>query len=160
MSYKINNVYYLTYVYRFCSQFCSQNNFRDFKLEPMTIRKIHMCSYINWALCFSSFDVIFFSSRVSVCCRTFRYVPLLPLSHGCLCTDLFDGYQITKFFQKNTETYVSISLRIYHCWFSCLNFIVVSLYLSTPKHYIDRNHCFQLLLQSHLLLNLFLYQIC
>ena len=47
MTYKINNVYYLTYVYRFCSQFCSQNNFRDFKLEPMTIRKIHMCSYIN-----------------------------------------------------------------------------------------------------------------
>ena len=47
MTYKINNVYYLTYVYRFCSQFCSQNNFRDFKLEPMTIRKIHLCSYIN-----------------------------------------------------------------------------------------------------------------
>ena len=100
VSYKINNVYYLTYVYRFCSQFCSQNNFRDFKLEPMTIRKIHMCSYINWALCFSSFDVIFFSSRVSVCCRTFRYVPLLPLSHGCLCTDLFDAYWLFSTFRK------------------------------------------------------------
>ena len=48
----------------------------------------HSC---NLALCFSSFDVI--SSRVSVCCRTFCYVPLLSLSHGCLCTDLFDGYK-------------------------------------------------------------------
>ena len=46
MTYKINNVYYLTYVYRFCSQFCSQNNFTVFKAEPTTIRKIHMCSYI------------------------------------------------------------------------------------------------------------------
>ena len=46
MSYKINNVYYLTYVYRFCSQFCSQNNFTVFKAEPTTIRKIHLCSYI------------------------------------------------------------------------------------------------------------------
>ena len=44
------------------------------------------------ALCFSSFDVIFISSRVSVCCRTFRCVPLLSLSHGCLYTHLFDGY--------------------------------------------------------------------
>ena len=46
MTYKINNVYYLTYVYRFCSQFCSQNTFAILKEEPMTIRKIHMCSYI------------------------------------------------------------------------------------------------------------------
>ena len=28
--------------------------------------------------------------------ETFRYVPLLPLSHGCLCTDLFDGYNYLK----------------------------------------------------------------
>ena len=56
------------------------------------------------------------------------------------------------FFQKNTETYVSISLRINHCRFSCLNFIVVSLYLSTPKHYIDQNHYCQQLQQYHLIL--------
>ena len=30
--------------------------------------------------------------NIAVCCRTFRYVPQLPLSHGRLCTDLFDGY--------------------------------------------------------------------
>ena len=52
----------------------------------------HSC---NLALYFSKFDVIFISSRVSVCCRTFRYVPLLSLSHGCLCTHLFDGYIIS-----------------------------------------------------------------
>ena len=46
VTYKINNVYYLTYVYRFCSQFCSQNYFAILKEEPMTIRIIHLCSYI------------------------------------------------------------------------------------------------------------------
>lgn len=41
----------------------------------MTIRKIHICSYINWALYFSSFDVTFNISQ-------------------CLGTDFFDGYAL------------------------------------------------------------------
>ena len=46
VSCKINTIYYSPYVYRFCSQICSQNNFTVLKAEPMTIRKIHLCSYI------------------------------------------------------------------------------------------------------------------
>ena len=46
VSCKINNIYYSPYVYRFCSQFCSQKNFIVLKAEPTTIRKIHLCSYI------------------------------------------------------------------------------------------------------------------
>lgn len=76
MSYKINNVYYSPYVYRFCSQICSQNFFAILKEELTTIKKIHMCSFINWALCFSSFDVTFIISRF-------------------LGTDLFDGYVLS-----------------------------------------------------------------
>ena len=57
-------------------EFCSQNYFAILKEELKTIKKIHLCSYINWALYFSSFDVTFIISRF-------------------LGTDLFDGYVLS-----------------------------------------------------------------
>ena len=60
----------------FAVNFAVKNYFAILKEELTTIRKIHICSYINWALCFSSFDVTFNISR-------------------CLGTDFFDGYALS-----------------------------------------------------------------